>query len=99
MNSKSNLSDKRQVTFKIDCLEALQKDLQSFIENIKFCRDNEDSHYAKVRLIELTKTAMDLKIEISRLQQSWEVHRNNYHKDPMEDHFKYVQTQMSFDWF
>jgi len=97
MQGKNTVNQLNQINYKVDSLLALQKDLQSFIQNIQFCRDNEDSHYAKVRLNEMTKTSLDLKQELSRLQQQWEVQRNNLHKDPLEDHFKYIQTQM--DWF
>ena len=47
--------------------------------------------------MELTKISLDLKGELFRLQQQWEVQRNRLHKDPLEDHFNYIQTQM--DWF
>ena len=97
MKAKPSVPNLTKINNKVDCLQALQEDLQSFIQNLQFCRDNEDSHYGKVRLVELTKTALDLKVELSRLQQSWEVQRNNLFKDPLEDHFNYIQTQM--DWF
>ena len=99
MKEKSLVKNLTKINYKVDCLQSLQEELQVFIQNLQFCRDNEDSHYAKVRLVELSKSAMDLKMEICRLQQQWEVQRNNMHKDPLEDHFNYIQTQMSFDWF
>ena len=94
---KPQLMNLNQINTKVDCLQALQDDLQGFINNLKFCRDNENSYYAKVRLVELTKISLDLKGELFRLQQQWEVQRNKLHKDPLEDHFNYIQTQM--DWF